>query len=124
MPPMQSIPRPDGNLTLENAVEAVRPSFDDLVSLADVSVEAAAGPDMPETFLALARRAESVGWTLDIAEDAIRQLAHEYLGARGAFAVIRYRSPPHWSLPFHVKHVTASTKIWRVVRNAGSILDP
>ena len=86
MPPMQSIPRPDGNLTLENAVEAVRPSFDDLVSLADVSVEAAAGPDMPETFVALARRAESVGWTLDIAEDAIRQLAHEYLGARGAFA--------------------------------------
>lgn len=86
MPPMQSIPRPDGNLTLENAVEALRPSFNDLVSLADVSVEAAAGPDMPETFAALARRAESVGWTWDIAEDAIRQLAHEYLGARGAFA--------------------------------------
>lgn len=85
MPPMQSIHRPDGDLTLENAVEAIRPSFDDLVSLADVSVEAAAGPDMPEAFVALARRAESMGWRLDIAEEAIRKLAHELLGARGAF---------------------------------------
>ncbi len=86
MPPMQSIPRSDGDATLENAVEAIRPSFDDLVELADVSIEAAAGPQMPEAFVALARRAESMGWTFEVAEGAIRQLAHEYLGARGAFA--------------------------------------
>jgi hypothetical protein len=86
MPPMQSIHRPDGDLTLDNAVEAIRPSFDDLVQLADVSVEAAAGPDMPEAFVALARRAESVGWTFALAVDAIRKLAHEHLGARGAFS--------------------------------------
>ena len=86
MPPMQSIPRPDGDATLENAVEAIRPSFDDLVQLADVSVEAAAGAEMPEELVALAHRAESMGWTLDVAEGAIRQLAHESLGARGAFA--------------------------------------
>lgn len=86
MPPMQSIPRPDGDATLDNAVESIRPSFDDLVELADVSVEAAAGAEMPEAFVALARRAESMGWTLDVAEAAIRQLAREYLGARGAFA--------------------------------------
>ena len=61
MPPMQSIHRPDGDPTLDNAVEAIRPSFDDLVSLANVRVEAAAGPDMPEVFVALARRAESMG---------------------------------------------------------------
>ncbi|WP_426233027.1 hypothetical protein [Pararhizobium sp. DWP3-4] len=83
---MQSIPRSDGDATLENAVEAIRPSFDDLVELADVSIEAAAGPQMPEAFVALARRAESMGWTFEVAEGAIRQLAHEYLGARGAFA--------------------------------------
>lgn len=77
MPPMQSIHRPDGDPTIENAVEAIRPSFDDLVELADVSVEAAAGPEMPEAFVALARRAESMGWNL-VAEDAIRQLAQEY----------------------------------------------
>ncbi len=29
MPPMQSIPRPDGDATVENAVEAMRPSFDE-----------------------------------------------------------------------------------------------
>ncbi|MDW5318506.1 hypothetical protein [Rhizobium sp. PL01] len=51
MPPMQSIPRPDRDATLENAVEAIRPSFDDLVELADVSVEAAAGAEMPEAFV-------------------------------------------------------------------------
>jgi hypothetical protein len=45
MPPMQSIHRPDGYMTLDNAVKAIRPSFADLVRLADVSVEAAAGPD-------------------------------------------------------------------------------
>lgn len=86
MPPMQSIPRPDGDATVENAIEAMRPSFDDLVELADVSIEAAAGPEMPEAFVALARRAESMGWTFEVAEGAIRQLAHEYLGARGAIA--------------------------------------
>lgn len=85
MPPMQSIHRPDGDPTLDNAVEAIRPSFDDLVSLANVRVEAAAGPDMPEVFVALARRAESMGWTLDVAEEAIRKLAHELRGARDAF---------------------------------------
>lgn len=86
MPPMRSIPRPDGDATLENAVEAIRPSFGDLVEFAAVSVEAAAGPEMPEAFVALARRAESMGWTFDVAQGAVRQLAHEYLGARGAFA--------------------------------------
>ena len=85
MPPMKSIHRPDGDQTLENAVEAIRPSFDDLVSLADLSVEAAAGPDIPEAFIALARRAESMGWTMGVAQDAIRQLAREHLGARGTF---------------------------------------
>jgi hypothetical protein len=86
MAPMQSIHRPDDDPTIQNAVEAIRPSFHDLVELADVSVEAAAGPEMPEAFVALARRAESMGWNLDIAEGAIRLLAQEYLGARGAFA--------------------------------------
>ena len=82
MPPMQSIPRPDGDATVENAVEAIRPAFDDL----DVSIEAAAGPDIPKAFVALARRAESTGWTFDVTQSAIRLLAHEHLGARGAFA--------------------------------------
>jgi hypothetical protein len=41
---------------------------------------------MPEALVALARRAESVGWAFDIAQDAIRKLAHEHLGARGAFS--------------------------------------
>jgi hypothetical protein len=50
MPPMQSIHRPDGDATLDNAVEAIRPSFDDLEKRADVSVEAAAGPEMSDTF--------------------------------------------------------------------------
>ncbi|WEZ85430.1 hypothetical protein P6U16_25380 (plasmid) [Rhizobium sp. 32-5/1] len=86
MPPMQAIQRPDRDATLNTAVEALRPSFDDIVQLANVSVEAAAGPEMPEAFVALAQRAESVGWTFGIAEDAIRQLAHEYLGARAAFS--------------------------------------
>jgi len=86
MPPMHSIHRPDGDSTLENAVEALRQSFEDLVELGDLSVEAAAGPEMPEAFVALARRAGSMGWNLDVAEGAIRQLAREYLGARGVFA--------------------------------------
>lgn len=86
MPPMQSIPRPDGDATLDNAVESIRPSFNDLVELSHVSVEAAAGAEMPEAFVALARRAESMGWRLDVAVAAIRQLAHEYLGTRAAFA--------------------------------------
>ena len=86
MPPIQSIHRPDGDPSIENSVEAIRPSFDDLVELSDVSVEAVAGPEMPEAFVALARRAESMGWNLDVAEHAIRQLAQEYLGARGALA--------------------------------------
>lgn len=75
---MQSIYRPDGDATLENAVEAIRPSFDGLVELADVSIEAAALPEIPGAFVALARRAESVGWTFDVAQGAVRQLAHEY----------------------------------------------
>lgn len=86
MPPMQSIHRPDGDVTVKNAVEAIRPSFNDLVTLADVSVEAAARPGLPEAFIALARRAHSMGWNLDVAEEAIRQLAKEYLGGQGAFA--------------------------------------
>jgi hypothetical protein len=59
MPPLQSIPRLDGDATLENAVEAIRPSFDDLVELADVRVEAAAGAEMPEAIVALARRVDT-----------------------------------------------------------------
>jgi hypothetical protein len=72
MPPLQSKSRPVGTPGLGVAVEAIRPSFDDLVSLADLSVEAAAGP---EAFVALARRADSVGWTIEIAQEAIRQIA-------------------------------------------------
>jgi hypothetical protein len=83
---MQSIPRPDGEATLDKAVESIRPSFNDLVELSHVSVEAAAGAEMPEVFVALAQRAESMGWTPDVAEAAIGQLAREYLGARSTFA--------------------------------------
>ncbi len=86
MAPMQSIARPDGPIDLEKAVEAIRPSFNDLILLADVSVEAAAGPETPEVFIHLAGRAESVGWPMSVAVDAIRQLAREYLGARATFA--------------------------------------
>jgi hypothetical protein len=35
-------------------------SFDDRIGLADISVEAAAGQNVPETFIALARRAETM----------------------------------------------------------------
>lgn len=82
MPPMKSIPAPDTDPQTE-AIEAIRPSFDDLVELSDISLGAAAGTDMPEALVALARRAESVGWKLEDAKDAIRQLARERLGAEG-----------------------------------------
>jgi hypothetical protein len=81
MPPMKSIPAPaEGG----SATEAIRPSFDDLVEMSDVSVAAAAGATMPEAFVALARRAQSVGWRYEDAEEAIRTLAREKLGAEGA----------------------------------------
>ncbi len=86
MPPMQSIARPVGDVSVKRAAEALKQSFDDLVSMANISVSAAAGPDIPEAFIALAHRAESVGWPLDIAEEAIHHLAQEYLGARGTFS--------------------------------------
>ena len=83
MPPMKSIPAPGTNPQTD-AIEAIRPSFDDLVELSDISLGAAAGTDMPEALTALARRAESVGWNLEDAREAIRQLAREWLGAEGA----------------------------------------
>ena len=83
MSPMKSIPHPEGASTLENAIEAIKPSFDDLAEIAQVNVAAAAGPDMPEVFEALAKRAESVGWDYGLAIDAIRELARRRLGAEG-----------------------------------------
>ena len=83
MPPMKSIPGPETTAETD-AKEAIRPSFDDLVDLSDISLGAAAGTDMPEALVALARRAESVGWDFEAAKDAIRQLARERLGAEGA----------------------------------------
>ncbi|CAN7210463.1 hypothetical protein LJR235_000642 [Pararhizobium sp. LjRoot235] len=81
MPPMKSIPAP---AEAGSATAAIRPSFDDLVEMSGVSVAAAAGADMPEAFVALAHRAQSVGWRYEDAEEAIRQLAREKLGAQGA----------------------------------------
>lgn len=84
MPPMKSIPAPAGAGSQSDAAEAIRPSFDDLVDMSGVSVAAAAGAHMPEAFVALAHRAQSVGWRYEDAEEAIRQLAREKLGAQGA----------------------------------------
>lgn len=83
MPPMKSIPAPAGAGSQSDAAEAIRPSFDDL-EMSGVSVAAAAGADMPEAFVALAHRAQSVGWRYEDAEEAIRQLAREKLGGQGA----------------------------------------
>ncbi|WP_075289424.1 hypothetical protein [Pararhizobium arenae] len=83
MSPMKSISHPAGTPSLEDAVAAIKPSFDDLAELSDVNVAAAAGPDLPEVFEALARRAESVGWDFGVAGDAIRELARRRLGAEG-----------------------------------------
>ena len=83
MSPMKSIPHAEDTSSLENAVEAIKPSFDDLAEIAEVNVASAAGPDMPEVFEALAKRAESVGWEYGLAIDAIRELARRRLGAEG-----------------------------------------
>jgi len=82
MPPMKSIPAPAAAGSPSDATEAIRPSFDDLVEMSDVSVAAAAGADMQEAFVALARRAQSVEWRYEDAEEAIRKLAREKLGLK------------------------------------------
>jgi hypothetical protein len=48
-------------LATSYAAEVIRPSFDDLVEMSDVSVAAAAGAELPEPFVALARRGKTRG---------------------------------------------------------------
>ncbi|MDX3926807.1 MAG: hypothetical protein QHC90_13515 [Shinella sp.] len=88
MEPMKAIRPPDkdageGERTAA-CLEAIKPSFEDLLELAPVNLAATAGDDMPEGLMALAKRAQSVGWSREEAVEAIRKLARRHLGAKGA----------------------------------------
>ncbi len=85
MAPLKSVspPRPQAD-NLDAAINALREPFTDLVTLAGTNLDATNGPEMPAELVALAQRAESVGWTYDLAEAAIRALAREATNAGDA----------------------------------------
>ncbi|OLP58495.1 hypothetical protein BJF93_16655 [Xaviernesmea oryzae] len=64
--------------------EAIRPAFEKLVADGTLPLATAIGPDLPQSADALVKTAQAEGWSRDEAEEAIRNLAHERLGAQGS----------------------------------------
>ena len=64
--------------------EAIRPAFTRLVETGEIELATAIGPQLPEAFEPLVTTAVSEGWDREDVERAIRTLAHQQLGAKGA----------------------------------------
>ena len=67
-----------------DCLAALRPLVADLAVTSPDGLPAAMAGDMSGDFVELVRRAEDVGWRREETEAAIRQLAREQEGARGA----------------------------------------
>ena len=64
--------------------EALEKPFMDIAGLHSGDVVAAAGGTLSPVFMALAKRAESAGWSLEEAEVAISELAQNLLDEDGS----------------------------------------
>ena len=67
-----------------DCLAALRPSVADLSTTSGEPLATVLDGEIPEAFAKLVRRAEQVGWTKEEAEAAVRHLARELEGAKGA----------------------------------------
>lgn len=74
----------EGNKDVEACKSALSDAFQSITKSGEVSMGSAAGAEIPSALQELIKQAEASGWHRDVAEEAIRQLARELLGARGA----------------------------------------
>jgi hypothetical protein len=76
---------PDGaGNDAEACKAALQPAFEKVTAGGAVSMGSAAGAEIPEELEALLTQAVADGWDRAVAEDVIRALAREQLGAHGA----------------------------------------
>ncbi|WP_156468207.1 hypothetical protein [Rhizobium sp. Leaf371] len=74
----------EGNKDVDACKANLADAFQAITRSGDVSMGSAAGAELPDELQELVKQAEASGWHRDVAEEAIRQLARELLGARGA----------------------------------------
>ncbi|PYE45944.1 hypothetical protein DFI02_10182 [Rhizobium sp. PP-F2F-G20b] len=74
----------EGNRDVEACKAALGDAFQAVMTSGEVSMGSAAGAEIPGELQELIKQAEASGWNRDVAEDTIRQMARELLGARGA----------------------------------------
>ncbi|NHT75136.1 hypothetical protein C8J35_10282 [Rhizobium sp. PP-F2F-G38] len=74
----------EGNRDVEACKATLGDAFQAVTTSGEVSMGSAAGAEIPSELQELIKQAEASGWHRDVAEEAIRQLARELLGARGA----------------------------------------
>jgi len=74
----------EGNKDVDACKAALADAFRCVTENGEVSMGSAAGAEIPSELQELIKQAEASGWNRNVAEEAVRTLARELLGARGA----------------------------------------